>query len=54
MVVNTLSSLYRKHAGTNYLDDIFGFVSWLFCDDILFAEVMYRLIILSRLIVVIG
>jgi hypothetical protein len=46
--------LYRKYAGTSYLDDIFGFVRWLFCDDILFAEVMFRLIILSRLIVVIG
>jgi hypothetical protein len=32
------SSVYRKYAGTNYLDDIFGFVRWLFCDDILFAE----------------
>jgi hypothetical protein len=44
MVINTLSSLYGKYAGTNYLDDILGFVRWLFCGDILFAEVMYRLI----------
>jgi len=54
MVVNTLSFLYRKYSGTSYLDDSFGFVRWLFCDDILFAEFMYRLIILSRLFVVIG
>jgi hypothetical protein len=54
MVIKTLSSLYGKYAGTNYLDDILRFVRWLFCGDILFAEVMYRLKILSRLIVVIA
>jgi hypothetical protein len=54
MVVNKLSSLYRKYSGTTYRDEIFGFVRWLFCDDVLVTEVMYPLIILSRLIVVMG
>jgi len=38
MVVNTLSSLYRRYAGTSYLDDIFGFVRWFF-----FATIYYLL-----------